>query len=805
MRRLENTMRGKLLGLVVGLVAATAMAPRVFAQEGRFDKTVLALYKSSDNQTEKENEIYYYLSIPLKEMGLSVRYWDIDRGLPPVSLTLYARAIITWFRGPSMNNVEFYLDFLDSQIDQGKKVLVFDNFGAYQERRTGEFVQPLRLNSTLARLGLIYQGDWTDNGSKLQLATVVPDMVEAEGKQDASLSAFYYRFLPVDRDLKTWLSVSRTDQDYPPSPVIVTNPKGGFAFSRYIYRVENGKVKLLLNVKKFLTEALFPDYGEQRLAILADPSDQQRKQILFYTENIVHRLKIPYRLILARDFPGMVPLDLRPYSAAFLILGDDEGLDPAILDQLLDKGGGIASLSSASFSKLAPVLGIKGTTKRPGTAIGYKMSARLHTGENLELQSRSMEWTPGPSVPADGATVLATDYRGDLPLAWSQKRGRGTTLVWNWNEFRSGAFMGTLAETFQFVQGWGAIPTPAISLFNLDDWPLPMYDVKKPPLDATDTDFYTKTWWPQVTQILQQEGFPICSFLIFNYNAQTQAPFYTGEFFIAKSNAALKIAREEIARGYDLGLHGYNHVSLTRQATDGNPVQWTDLESMKQSLEQAKRDWIRLLGPATLPRTYVAPQNIISEEGIAVLKSVFPTIKTVSTSYFGSGEVGACDFGPDPTVRDVYMMPRTAAGYHLDDDTKLATISGILGPGVYAHFIHGDDIFDPGRSHGDSWDTLRDGLEKNLQFVDTQYPWLRKMSTYQAYRALQRFDATQVEVRRIGQVTTIQCSDPGTLFRVRTGPKGLGNVEGGTVEYTYTSFPEAILRADGPVVTITDK
>ena len=44
-------------------------------------RDVLALYKSSEGQTEKENEIFFYLSQPLKEMGLSVRYWDIDRGI----------------------------------------------------------------------------------------------------------------------------------------------------------------------------------------------------------------------------------------------------------------------------------------------------------------------------------------------------------------------------------------------------------------------------------------------------------------------------------------------------------------------------------------------------------------------------------------------------------------------------------------------------------------------------------------------------------------------------------------------------
>ena len=78
-----------------------------------YQKSVLALYKSSEGQTKAENEIYFYLSRPLTEMGLKIVYWDIDRGLPGESVTKYSRAIISWFRGPSMRNAEEYLTFLD--------------------------------------------------------------------------------------------------------------------------------------------------------------------------------------------------------------------------------------------------------------------------------------------------------------------------------------------------------------------------------------------------------------------------------------------------------------------------------------------------------------------------------------------------------------------------------------------------------------------------------------------------------------------------------------------------------------------
>ncbi|MBI9098943.1 MAG: DUF2194 domain-containing protein, partial [Spirochaetaceae bacterium] len=215
------------------------------AQNAVYQKSVLALYKSSEGQTKEENEIFFYMSRSLEEMGLKVVYWDIDRGIPGESVTRYNRAVISWFRGPSMRNPEDYLQFLETMIAQGKKVLVLDNLGAYQDRETEQYVRPLRLNTTLAKLGIMYQGDWIQDGSVIETAHVDSFMVESQGRQNTEESAFFYHFIASDRNLKTYLSIRRTDREYAPSPIIVTNKNGGFALSRYIYRVENGTVKLL--------------------------------------------------------------------------------------------------------------------------------------------------------------------------------------------------------------------------------------------------------------------------------------------------------------------------------------------------------------------------------------------------------------------------------------------------------------------------------------------------------------------------------------------------------------------------------
>ncbi len=774
----------------------------ILSAEG-YQRSVLALYKSSEGQTVKENEIYFYLSIPLKKMGLKVIYWDIDKGLPGKSLTEYSRAIISWFRGPSMRRPYAYLDFLDSMMDQGKKVVVLDNFGAYQDRDTKEYVRPLRLNTTLDRLGIMYFGDWTQDGSKLKITTMVPSMVEYQAKQNVKKSAFYYRFISSDRKKKTWLAVKRTDKNYDPSPVIVTNRNGGFALSRYLYRIENGKVKLLLNPELFLKEALFPKADGENIALLIDPTDSHTRKILEYTESNLKRAKIPYTIISSREFRGMVPLDLRPFTAAGLILTSDAGLDPAVLGQFLTEGGSIVSLVNARFNRLAPFLGIAKNRSFIRDCTGYRVKNGFFTGEETSINDRKVEWTPGYGIPVAGAKILATDYSKRVPLVWTAKIKNGKVLVWNWDNFIFGEYLGFILESFLYVQPVGIAATPALSILYLDDWPLPMYNVVKPPLKITDTAFYSQVWWPDMKALLKKEGIPFSTYAIFNYNADTKPPFETGEFYVATGNEPSKIGYEELANGIDLGLHGYNHVSPTLKKTEINDFLWSSVKEMEVAFAHAKSEWIRLFGRYSLPRTYVAPHNIISQAGIEALHHVFPTIKAISTLRSGEGKGEVFDYGPNKEFPDVYMMPRMTSGYILDTAMKADIISGILGPGLWSHFIHPDDVFDKERSQGKNWATLKSDFEQMITFVKTNYPWLKALNATNGYRAMRTYDEKSADFEQKAQVLSIKVREPDIVFRLRYNGKKIVSVTGGRILYRYKNVDAAVIEATSAEIVVT--
>ncbi|HUX21718.1 MAG TPA: DUF2194 domain-containing protein, partial [Spirochaetia bacterium] len=635
--------------------------------------------------------------------------------------------------------------------------------------------------------------DWTDKAANIRISSVDRAVAEYGGAQDPEVSRFYYHFIPVDRDLRVYLSLVRTDQGYAPSPVIVTNKSGGFALSRYIYRVENGKVKMLLDLKAFVSNALFPIATGENIGLLANTTDPKSSRILALTQAVLARDKIPSELIPSASFPSLLPGDLRRYTAVGLIVTNDENLNAAVVEDYLKNGGGVVSLNRARFTGLAKLLAMGAAGPDPAVQTGYNIPPGFLLGEGLDIRDSKAQWQPGNRPPAPDAAILASSLDGRYALAWKAKREGGTVLVWNWSSFDTGDFQGAILESFMSVRPVGIAANAGIGMMYIDDFPQPMYNLVKPPLSITDTQFYSKVWWPQVRDLFASRNIPFSAFLVFNYNAETQPPFATGEFYAAKNQVNLEIAREILSSDNELGLHGYNHASLTLQSTTVNIRPWPSIDDMVIALTQAKREWTSLFGRSTLPFSYVAPNNIISEAGTEAIHRAIPSIHVIASLRAGSSQETDTPFGPHRTIPGIYLVPRNSWGYELDGAAKMRIVSAISGPGIWAHFIHPDDVFDPNRSRGLSWDQLRTNFVGMLDFAKENYPWLVYDTVRNGYGALQEMDDRQASFEWEGRTMHVR-STPGLLLRVRMNIGPIVAMQGVKVIYAYKHMPEVILQ-----------
>lgn len=103
------------------------------AQGNSIPRKVLALYKSSEGETEEQNNIYYKAQLPLNNLGLVVKYADAEKSLPSEEAMRDYRGILTWFREPGMKNAKRYRRWIQQMQKSGKYVVILGNFGAHHE------------------------------------------------------------------------------------------------------------------------------------------------------------------------------------------------------------------------------------------------------------------------------------------------------------------------------------------------------------------------------------------------------------------------------------------------------------------------------------------------------------------------------------------------------------------------------------------------------------------------------------------------------------------------------------------------
>ncbi len=762
-----------------------------------FGKTVLALIKSSDGQTALDNEIRSFLAPFLSDLGFTVKYWDIDEGVPSLFDLGGVRAVVSWYRGGSLQDPESYLAFLNQTILSGRKLIVMDNFGAYEYKTEEEekYVDPAIINLVLGKLGIWYLGEWTDDTEVISIVDKVPAIVEKGGEQNVEKSAFYYRFMPVDKDLKVYLSLSRKDKNLDPSPVIVSNRNGGFVLSRYIYHINDGIPQILIDLKEFLLQALFPPAKREHIALFADMNDLEIARIVKFTYNNLQRVNLAVSLIPKTQFSNLTPYDLRQFTCIGLFLKDAGQLTPELFSPFLAEGGSLASFIGGFFPTFAPLF--KATPidlSQVDYATGYNIKAGFAFSEGAVIRNEITPWTTGNITPAAGAVILGTDSGGSIPLVWSGQVEKGRVIVWNWNGFLGGNLMGLIVESFLYIRPVGAALTLGFGHIFIDDWPLPMYNTVKQPISTTDTEFYTTVWWPEMKEILESRNIPYSTYLIFNYNAIVEPPFTGSEFFIADNMSSLRMAQALLAEGSEMSFHGYNHMSLTREKTEVNLAKWPSVENMIASLEQGRNTWIRLFGEHTLPFAYVAPNNIISEDGAVALHKVFPSIKIISALHWGIGEERYTPIGPHPILPEVYYLPRITYGYQDTRIIRELVVSGMNGPGIFSHFIHPDDVYDPYRSDGKDWPQLKREFQQVLDYVRVHYPWLSWLSIRDAHKRLLEYDNVRCTFTWQNQTLTVT-AQPGILFRVRPNNYRLTALEGAKIIYSYTNMPYLVLEA----------
>jgi hypothetical protein len=152
---------------------------------------------------------------------------------------------------------------------------------------------------------------------------------------------------------------------------------------------------------------------------------------------------------------------------------------------------------------------------------------------------------------------------------------------------------------------------------------------------------------------------------------------------------------------------------------------------MTQAVREASRFAAEVF-PNYALLTYVPPSNVLSPEGREALKQGLPSLAVISSLYEEDLEGNAYSQEFEIAQDGIIELPRLTSGYAETPDVRWVIANGITMHGIFSHFIHPDDLLDEQRSGDRSWEQLYREFSGMVSRLETEYPWLRPMTSAKA-------------------------------------------------------------------------
>lgn len=487
------------------------------------------------------------------------------------------------------------------------------------------------------------------------------------------------------------------------------------------------------------------DYAAARESylLLYDPLDVQSVLTRHIVEKIMHEQKkavqsVPFyqSVLIDEKCRGVVIATNRLKSLAAM----------ANVEQYVDGGGRAAILRNLQAEQIpegmAERLGIASIGQEisvPGIRVTGNMFLGLHGfGFDSDIYTTSI----ADVALGENATVELASQDGH-PIIWSSDAGQGKYIVCNSRERDDKNNYGTYTAILSQLDEDYAYPVINAKLFFIDDFPSPVPEGNFARIyqetGLNTADFYRQLWWPEMLDNGERYNVKYTGLIIESYANQVKAPFEPLSNGEAR-NGLIVYGRELLKAGGELGIHGYNHQSLAPAGYGQDRLGYTVWDSqadMEASLQELKR-YVADVYPDYDIHAYVPPSNILSPEGKAAVKRVFPDIKVYASlwnglatakEYFQNFQLnsdGTCD------------LPRVSSGYISTPEEIWEAYNVVNYNGVFSHFVHPDEIF-YAESENLTWAAMKQGMTNILSDLQNRFGWLQPATATEGYERLKDY------------------------------------------------------------------
>ncbi len=218
---------------------------------------VLGLYDATDGASwgagRRARDIILgkRVAAAVQATGRHLRIVDVSDGIPTSESVRDCDSVVTSFYDGTMTDALTYTAWLTAVLKSGRRVLILGDYGAYQDAKSGNFMNHEVVNLALSLLGVAYDAKWTKDGRKLQVTSW--DRSIYSGPPNVKAAGHYLRFRPVGEGVTPLLTITRTDLPDGLSTVAFTSPRGGMVLTRYY---ENKDGRELAQLRDVLQRAL---------------------------------------------------------------------------------------------------------------------------------------------------------------------------------------------------------------------------------------------------------------------------------------------------------------------------------------------------------------------------------------------------------------------------------------------------------------------------------------------------------------------------------------------------------------------
>lgn len=412
---------------------------------------------------------------------------------------------------------------------------------------------------------------------------------------------------------------------------------------------------------------------------------------------------------------------------------------------------------------------------------GLKLTSNLLIKQdNLVMKNGEIPENSSLSVGLDERSTIYAESIDHVPLLWDTTYKKGKFMVFNGTMLETKENRGIITGAFSLLNEDFIYPIMDMKVVYIDDFPAPIPEGKNKIIyDEYRRDtpsFYEDIWWPEMQKSAANYDVKYTGLVIQTYTDKVTPPFKVEEH---DRNTYVQFGRELLKMGGEIGIHGYNHQSLTvdpKAVEDLGYHEWENQEDMEASLNTVE-NYVKSLFPNYEIKTYVPPSNRIDEVGEAALNNAIPSISILSSIYIPDSVeyTTVHEFSKgDPFI----YFPRITSGYEYTKKKKWAMANAMTSLGVFSHFIHPDDILDDDRSAKKKWSKLGKEYNQFMSEVHTDYPWLRSITASNAGKQLTNYLQADVYIEEKKDRLTIQIDKfSGELHFILRTKKKIGKLE----------------------------